>query len=94
MLKLLNLCSLKFRYLILLNSSGESIFDIYYEYISMSKEQQASMLEDTTFLSSIEPKSILLEVTAEEVEHFMRVQQQSATYQITLLPRKRFFCNH
>lgn len=72
----------------MLNSSGESIFDIYYEYISMSKEQQAAMLEDTTFLSSIEPKSILLEVTAEEVEHFMQVQSQSATYQITLLPRK------
>ena len=40
------------------------------------------------FRSSIEPKSILLEVTAEEVEHFMTVSAQSATYQITLLPRK------
>lgn len=71
----------------MLNSSGESIFDIYYEYISMSKVEQAAKLQDETFLSSVKPSSILLEVTAEEVEHFMSVSKNGATYQITLLPR-------
>lgn len=72
----------------MLNSDGESIFDIYYEYISMSKAQQAEVLTDEEFLSSVEPSSILLECTAEEVEHFMELQASSPTYQVTLLPRK------
>lgn len=71
----------------MLNSSGESIFDIYYEYISMSKDQQAAMLADSSFLSSVKPSSILLEVTAEEVEHYMKVNSNSPQYQMTLLPR-------
>lgn len=72
----------------MLNSDGKSIFDIYYDYISMSKQEQADALKDETFLQSVEPSSILLECTAEEVEHFMKMQKASATYQMTLLPRK------
>lgn len=72
----------------MLNSDGESIFDIYYEYISMSKAQQAEALASEEFLSSVEPESILLECTAEEVEHFMSLQSSSPQYQVTLLPRK------
>jgi len=72
----------------MLNSDGESIFDIYYEYISMSKAQQANALADSEFLKSVEPKSILLECTAEEVEHYMSLQSSSPKFQITLLPRK------
>lgn len=71
----------------MLNSSGESIFDIYYEYVSMSKEEQAAALADSAFLQSVEPKSILLECTAEEVEHFMQMEKKGAKYQMTLLPR-------
>lgn len=71
----------------MLNSSGESIFDIYYEYISMSKAQQAEKLKDNDFLKSVEPKSILLECTSEEVEHYMEMEKNNAKYQITLLPR-------
>lgn len=71
----------------MLNSSGESIFDIYYEYISMSKDQQAAKLKDSSFLDSVKPSSILLEVTAEEVEHYMKVNSNSPKYQMTLLPR-------
>ena len=71
----------------MLNGSGESIFDIYYDYISMSKQEQANALKDDEFLSSVEPESILLECTAEEVEHFMEMEKANATYQMTLLPR-------
>ena len=71
----------------MLNGSGNSIFDIYYEYIAMTKEQQQAALADSGFLASVTPASILLEVTSEEVEHYMEVQNKNATYQITLLPR-------
>ena len=36
----------------MLNSDGKSIFDIYYDYISMSKQEQANALKDETFLQS------------------------------------------
>ena len=71
----------------MLNSSGNSVFDIYYEYIAATKEEQAAMLKDEGFLESVQPASILLEVTSEEVEHYMQLQKAGATYQITLLPR-------
>ena len=71
----------------MLNGSGSSIFDIYYEYIAMTKEEQQQALQDDAFLSSVTPASILLEVTAEEVEHYMEVMSKGATFQMTLLPR-------
>lgn len=71
----------------MLNSSGNSVFDIYYEYIAATKAEQAAMLKDESFLESVQPSSILLEVTSEEVEHYMELQKAGATYQITLLPR-------
>lgn len=71
----------------MLNSSGNSIFDIYYDYISKTKEEQQAMLADDGFLDSVKPASILLEVTAEEVERFMAMDSVNASYQMTLLPR-------
>lgn len=71
----------------MLNSSGSSIFDIYYEYIAMTKTEQQQMLEDSGFLGKVKPASILLEVTAEEVERYMTLQAAGASYQMTLLPR-------
>ena len=72
----------------MLNSAGNSIFDIYYEYIAMTKAEQAAALQDENFLNNVKPASILLECTAEEVEHYMDLESKSAKYQITLLPRK------
>ena len=71
----------------MLNSSGQSIFDIYYDYIASTKAEQQTMLNDENFLASVKPASILLECTSEEVEHYMELQKKGATYQITLLPR-------
>lgn len=71
----------------MLNSSGNSIFDIYYDYISKSKSQQAALREDEGFLESVTPSTILLEVTAEEADRFMEVSAYSAEYLMTLLPR-------
>jgi hypothetical protein len=72
----------------MLNAQGNSIFDIYYEYIAMTKAQQTAALADDAFLQSVTPASILLECTAEEVEHYMELNSYGAKYQITLLPRK------
>lgn len=71
----------------MLNSSGQSIFDIYYQYISATKAEQQAMIQDEGFLSSVKPQSILLECTGEEVEHYMRLEAAGASYQMTLLPR-------
>lgn len=72
----------------MLNGNGQSIFDIYYEYISKTKEEQQALLSDDSFLSNVQPSSILLEVTSEEVERYMKLQSLGASYQMTLLPRK------
>ena len=71
----------------MLNSSGSSIFDIYYSYIGKTKAEQMMLLSDDKFLASVKPASILLECTAEEVERFMTLDEAGASYQITLLPR-------
>ena len=71
----------------MLNSSGNSIFDIYYEYIAMTKAEQSAALDDDGFLESVKPNSILVEVTSEEVERFMELSAAGAQYQMTLLPR-------
>lgn len=71
----------------MLNGSGNSIFDIYYDYISKTKAEQAALLADQSFLQSVKPESILLEVTAEEVERFMALESAGGSYQMTLLPR-------
>lgn len=71
----------------MLNSEGKSIFDIYYSYISKSKAEQAQLLENEDFLSSVEPATVLVEATAEEADRFMDMQSRSPKYLITLLPR-------
>lgn len=71
----------------MLNSSGNSIFDIYYDYISKSKKQQNALLNDDAFLKSVTPKTILLEVTAEEADRFLEMEANHPTYLMTLLPR-------
>lgn len=71
----------------MLNGAGNSIFDIYYEYIAATKEEQQAMLNDDGFLQTVKPASILLEVTSEEVERYMLLQDVGASYQMTLLPR-------
>ena len=72
----------------MLNGNGQSIFDIYYEYISKTKAEQQALLQDDSFLENVQPASILLEVTSEEVERYMKLQSKGASYQMTLLPRK------
>lgn len=71
----------------MLNSEGNSIFDIYYSYISASKEKQAEALANEEFIDSIEPSSILVECTSEEADRFMEISAKNPEYLMTLLPR-------
>lgn len=71
----------------MLNSNGDSIFDIYYDYIDKSNKERQELLADENWKSSVEPTSILLEVTSEEALHFKDVSSKSPTYTMTLLPR-------
>lgn len=71
----------------MLNSAGNSIFDIYYDFMAAPKAQQATMLQDQAFLQSVQPASILLEVTAEEAERYVLLQSKGCSFQMTLLPR-------
>ncbi len=71
----------------MLNGNGSSIFDIYYDFMAATKAEQASMLADQNFLQSVQPASILLEVTTEEAERYINLKAKGAQYQMTLLPR-------
>lgn len=71
----------------MLNAEGNSIFDIYYDYISASKSKQDEALNNDEFLESITPASILIECTAEEADRFMEISAKNPTYLMTLLPR-------
>jgi hypothetical protein len=71
----------------MLNSSGSSIFDIYYSFVAKPKSVQQQLLKDSTFLSSVQPDTILLEVTSEEADRFMELSAKNPTYMMTLLPR-------
>lgn len=71
----------------MLNADGASIFDIYYNFISLSKSKQATLLSSDSFKESVKPNSILLQVTAEQAERFISINQKSPTFLMTLLPR-------
>ena len=71
----------------MLNGNGESIFDKYYKFISLPKDQQAAALADEAFQEAVQPGQILLCVTSEEADMYMNVVNKGATYMMTLLPR-------
>ena len=71
----------------MLNSNGESIFDKYYELLSLPKNKQVEMVQSEEFIAAVQPAEILLNVTPEEADRYMSIQANSPTYMMTLLPR-------
>lgn len=71
----------------LLNSRGDSIFDIYYRLLALPKQQQTELLKDDEFMSTVEPTEVLVNVTPEEADRYVQVTNNSAKFQMTLLPR-------
>lgn len=71
----------------ILNSKGESIFDKYYDLLSLPKARQSEVINSEDFKKSVEPSEILLNVTPEEADRYMSIQSSGPTYMMTLLPR-------
>lgn len=71
----------------ILNSKGESIFDIYYELLALPKVQQLEIAESEEFKEAVQPVEILLNVTPEEADRYMSIANKSPKYMMTLLPR-------
>lgn len=71
----------------LLNSKGESIFDIYYRLLALPKQQQTELMKDDEFMNTVQPIEVLVNVTPEEADRYMEVTNKSAKFMMTLLPR-------
>ena len=71
----------------MLNKSGESIFDKYYNLISLPESKRKAAYEDKSFKEGIEPKSVLIAVTAEEAERYSYLNKNIKSSIVTLLPR-------
>lgn len=80
----------KLKVIDMLNSSGNSVYDYYQEYLAASEEAKQALLEDGDFLSSITPQSIVLSVkNKEEFDTYSLVKNiPGLTYSYGLYPRK------
>lgn len=71
----------------LLNSKGESIFDIYYQLVSLPKAKQQEMVNTEDFQDKVKPSQILVNLTYEEANRYNEITGKSPSYMMTLLPR-------
>lgn len=71
----------------ILNSGGESIFDIYYDLLALPKAAQKEMVATDEFKGRVAPVTVLLNVTPEEADRYMTIQGSGPSYLMTLLPR-------
>lgn len=71
----------------MLNGSGESIFDLYYELLSMPETERKEIITSDSFKSRTTPTNVLICVTAEEADRYAKVGNKGGDYLITLLPR-------
>lgn len=71
----------------ILNSEGESIFDMYYELLNYSAQQQKQFVESEEFKEKTTPAELLITVTPEEADNYLAKQSKGAQMLITLLPR-------
>lgn len=71
----------------MLNGSGESIFDAFYDLMSKSQVEQEQIVMSEDFRKKITPASFLFSLTAEEIEKYTLIKAKNPTYTITILPR-------
>lgn len=71
----------------LLNSDGESILDIYESYNQMTVYEQAQMDKDEDFQKSVEPSSLLLALTQEELQEYYKCLNKNCTFKMSLPQR-------
>lgn len=71
----------------MLNGSGESIFDLYYELLTLPEAERATIINSEDFKARVAPSNILLSVTAEEADRYAQIKNKGGDYMVTLLPR-------
>lgn len=72
----------------LLNSSGESILDIYTEYNNLTVWEQANMESDSDFQKNTEPSSLLVALTLDELErYYYYISKDDIEFRMTLPQR-------
>ena len=72
----------------LLNSSGESVLDIYADYNDKTAYQQAQLDASQSFQDSVEPRTLLVALTPEEKErYFYYLSKSSVEFKMSLPQR-------
>lgn len=72
----------------LINSSGESILDIYADYRDKTVFQQAQLDASQTFKDSVEPKTLLVALTPEElVRYYYYLSKSQVEFKMSLPQR-------
>lgn len=73
----------------LLNSSGESILDIYASYNEMTVYQQAKLDSNDAWLESVQPSVVLIALTPEEVTRYYEYKSKSDVEFLMSLPQRQ-----
>lgn len=71
----------------LLNSKGDSILDIYESYNQMTVYEQASMDASEDFQDSVEPASLILALTQDELVEYYRCLGKDCEFKMSLPQR-------
>lgn len=72
----------------MLNGSGESIFDAFYELMALPATQREEMVNSDEFKTRVSPDSYLLALTPEQIDKYVYIMKKSGiTITVTILPR-------
>lgn len=73
----------------MLNSSSHSIYEVYKEVLKLSEDKRQEVMKSQEFLKSIQPRSLLLEGTREQIDKYAKFNAvEGKKYLITILSRK------
>ncbi|AZK48641.1 flagellar biosynthesis protein FlgA [Paenibacillus lentus] len=73
----------------MLNSNSHSIYEVYKEVLKLSEDKRQEVMKSNDFLKSIQPRSLLLEGTREQIDKFAKYNgYDGKKYLITILSRK------
>ncbi|WP_410771613.1 hypothetical protein [Fontibacillus sp. BL9] len=73
----------------MLNSSSHSIYEVYKEVLKLSEDKRQEVMKSEEFLKSIQPRSLLLEGSREQINNFAKYNgYDGKKYLITILSRK------
>lgn len=72
----------------MLNSNSHSIYEVYKEVLKLSEDKRQIVMKSDEFLSSIQPRALLLEGTPEQIDAYAKLKSfDSNNLTITILSR-------